>query len=609
MFSYLRTKKQFFKDCKSIDQCTGGMKAFIEHATDYRKRADENFGVRDSEVESWKETFKLLNQKLSGTTADFKIALEFIHQFRDKEIHKGDKGFARRTDVMIAVKEKTNKRNVWKKKIYIIEFKQLTNIDEYKKKKEDPVSQVIDYCKLFLANNDQVSMKPDPKGEKIQLIPVVWMFNMPKPADKEIINKLKACKDGWDLKLIFKDGDITKYWKNVPKKYDNDVFKQLKKGFPVFQLHDEVKDIWESQSLFNDRKTWDKKDIINTEDRVGSKINLRGDQNVCFRDLAERICGKGEKGIFCIIGGAGSGKSLIAVLLYKYFSDNRKNVKFYIPEIAPVRAYDGPLWKMVFARAEEHTDYSIGDVVIVDEAHNLYENVYSKIINERQGKVTIFLSDGDQSDKKTQVGKICSDEKANNYYLNSQFRCNKDDGYITFIKDILNDAIPNDKPKFPFNADCLDFDVQVIDKLDDDLLDQCKLLINSDENTYKIGRRKFEKFKPKREIITAIKHDRHSYDPEDLFVSTTDKKRYGSLFDIRGLDVVKAIVVIRENDISYNNKVTVTRSHYRQDAEQKINIYRILLTRATETCYIYCEDKALRDYLVKKKRIKVYKEN
>ena len=282
MFTYLRTKEQFFKDCDAINNCQDGMKSFIEHAIKYRKRNNPKFEVKESEVTSWGETFKLLKKCLSGTKSDFKIALEFIHQYRDKKYNTADEGFARRTDVMIAVKGKTKKRNVWKKKIYIIEFKDLEKPETI----DLAAEQVISYCKLLLANNDQVSMRPDPTGRKIQLIPVVWMFKMSKPA---MINvKLKEQADFKYiryLKFRFKGENITDFWRNVPTKYNNDVFKQLKKGFPVFHLHDEVKGIMESQNLFNERDTWDDKDIINKNDKAGRKINLHGDQNVCFRDL------------------------------------------------------------------------------------------------------------------------------------------------------------------------------------------------------------------------------------------------------------------------------------------------------------------------------------
>lgn len=601
MFTYLRTKEQFLKDCNTIGNCTHGMKAFIEHAVEYRKRADSRFGVSPDEVTSWEETFKLLEKYLSGTKADFKIALEFIHQFRDNKIHKGDIGFARRTDVMIAVKEKTKKRNIWKKKIYIIEFKQWNDIEN----SSAPADQVCDYCNLLLDNNDQVSMWPDPKGKRIQLIPVVWLYNMQKPdADDERIKILKNCTYGKHLKLFFKDESITALWKNVPKKYDNDVFKQLRKGFPVFHLHNEVKNIWNSKHLFNDFDTWDEKDIINKKNPAGRKINLHGDQNVCIRSLSDRIVNVGEKGMLSVIGGAGSGKSLVAILLYKYFHDKSVDVRFYIPEIAPVRAYNGPLWKMIFKLATENTDYSSGDVVIIDEAHNLFESLYSRIIDARKGKVTIFLSDGDQIDRNDQIGTILSSKESNNYYLNSQFRCNKDDGYITFINDILN----NEKD-FPFKADCLDFDVKVIDNLYPKLLNQCSLLINDDMPTYKVDGKVLNKFTPKNDVLLNLNRKLGKFDPADLFVNNDAKNLYGTMYDVRGLDIKKSIVIIRKNDIIYkNNKVEIISPRKRsQTIQTKINKYRILLTRATETCYIYCEDKALRDYLVNEKGIKLFK--
>lgn len=601
MFSYLRTKEQFLKDCGAIDNCTHGMKTFIDHAVEYRKRANPRFGVSPEEVVSWNETFNLLKRYLSDTKADFKIALEFIHQFRDKKYNKGDIGFARRTDVMIAVKERTKKRNVWKKKIYIIEFKDWKDT----KTISAPADQVCAYCSLLLDNNDQVSMRPDPKGIKIQLVPVVWLYNMQKPdADDERIKKLKDCTYSKHLKLLFEGENITALWKNVPKKYDNDVFKQLRKGFPVFHLHDEVKNIWKSKLLFNDCDTWDKKDIINKNNKAGRKIQLHGDQNVCIRSLTDRIVNDGEKGLFCVIGGAGSGKSLVAILLYKYFSDNNMDVRFYIPEIAPVRAYNGPLWEMVFKLATENTDYSAGDVVIIDEAHNLFESLYSRIIDTRKGKVTIFLSDGDQIDQKNQVGTILSSKESNNYYLNSQFRCNKDDGYITFINDILNNE--ND---FPFNADCLDFDVKVIDNLYPKLLNQCSLLINDDVATYEVDGKAFNKFTPKNDVLLNLNLKLGEFNPADLFVSNGTKNLYGTMYDVRGLDIKKSIVIIRKNDIIYkNNKVEIISPRKRsQTIQTKINKYRILLTRATETCYIYCEDKALRDYLVNEKGIKLFK--
>ena len=162
------------------------------------------------------------------------------------------------------------------------------------------------------------------------------------------------------------------------------------------------------------------------------------------------------------------------------------------------------------------------------------------------------------------------------------FRCNGNEGYLTWIEKVLGIS-SYDKKK---GLQLFDFDVQIIDKTslqkivsdikpDDDVLIMSELF-SSDTVTKILGRKA---------VI---------YSGENGLIKTVDETgeiNLGQSFKVRGIETGTAIVII-DDRIKYEaGKVTGP-----DDLKMK---YRILLTRGLKKCIIYAMDENLSNYLRK----------
>lgn len=254
---------------------------------------------------------------------------------------------------------------------------------------------------------------------------------------------------------------------------------------------------------------------------------------------------------------------------------------------------------------DDFIDYEvIGDsVYIMDEVHSYTKNgVLEKIDNlVNNGKLIVCLYDKKQvvDDESKEIitgleNKIEEKEDSNEvkscnkYSIWSQFRCNKNDGFLTWLdyklKNLDNECVYA-YPDTTINSS--DFDATIIDlseggELDDEIINGIKkgsiqVLAGSNVTDFK-------KYFDKNINVGKWNGSNGEVIP---FSIEGQKINVGYLKDIRGIEAEEVLVFVE--GIYNNNKL--------EAKESLINEYRILLTRGLKKCYIVCLDKGLKEYL------------
>ena len=373
---------------------------------------------------------------------------------------------------------------------------------------------------------------------------------------------------------------------------------------------------------------------------------LLDDQAVVF-DLCKKYmaqCRKDmQKRTIIIQGGPGTGKSVLAVNLLKEFLLKNNNACYCTKNSAPREAYQKLLAKsnykaMVNIKQLFRSPFGLCnltsnfyDCLIVDETHRLVKKMYGDLKGENQVKecinaslFTVFLLDEDQQITKKDIGSVEEIKKwatelgsevimNEDTVLQSQFRCNGSDQYIQLINNILQIGKPMD-----IDLKELNFDIRVFD----------------DPNELRDTLRELNKINNKARMVAGycydwnVKHNRGEYDIylENGFkakwnlendkiwaINPNSFEEVGCIHTAQGLEF-DYIGVLIGNDLRFDKtggKIITDRTKISKDdkssgirsakddvAERLIkNTYKTLLTRGQKGCFIYCEDKALVDYI------------
>ncbi|MGL5649115.1 MAG: DUF2075 domain-containing protein, partial [Clostridium sp.] len=351
----------------------------------------------------------------------------------------------------------------------------------------------------------------------------------------------------------------------------------------------------------------------------------------------------GEKIVYIIQGGPGTGKTVLAInLLVKMLNENL--LSYYVTKnAAPREVYEKKLKGRYTSKYIKNLFKGSGsfinieenelDIVLVDEAHrlmaksgmfkNLGENQIKEII--KASKVSVFFIDEKQRvtiDDIGSVEEIKKYAKENNakikeLKLESQFRCNGSDSYLNWIDDLLYDEETNIFDGFEF-----DYDIKIAE--------------NPNE-VYEIIKEK-NKLENKSRMLAGYcfdwvsKKDSSLYDIEiddfkmkwNLATSKTwaiDKEsvsEVGCIHTSQGLEFDYVGVIIGE-DIRCEDGKIITDFTKRAKTDNSLkgikklnkenpekarlladeiikNTYRTLLTRGMKGCYVYCVDENLKNY-------------
>ena len=375
---------------------------------------------------------------------------------------------------------------------------------------------------------------------------------------------------------------------------------------------------------------------------------LLDDQAVVF-DLCKKYMAQCRKDLkkrtIIIQGGPGTGKSVLAVNLLKEFITKRKglNASYCTKNSALREAYQKLLAKsdlkaQVNIKLLFRSPFGLCnlkpnfyDCLIVDETHRLVKKMYGDWAGENQVKecinaslFTVFLLDEDQQITKKDIGSVAEIKKwaeelgseiimSEDTVLESQFRCNGSDQYIQLINNILQIGEPVD-----IDLKELNFDIRVFD----------------DPNALRDTLRELNKINNKARMVAGYCYDwnvKHRRDEYDIYLEKGFKARWnlendkiwainpnsfeevgcihtaqGLEFDYIGVligndlrfDKTSGKIITDRIKISKDDKSSGIRSAKGDVAARLIkNTYKTLLTRGQKGCFIYCEDKALADYI------------
>ena len=619
MIVYNNHKRQFIDDVKN--------NSIADKILDAIRSKGLNAG-HEKEYSSWQNSMQFMRNIVDDPDIDdeIQICIEYNIPLTSK-----------RVDFIIAGADQNHNEN-----IIIVELKQW--------QKAEVVADDMHYCvKTFVANTDRIVCHPSYQAysyscflknysqsitdETINLVPCAYLHNY-QPEYRQTLSD-PIYKEWYDIAPFFIKNE-TDSFSNFIKKY---ITKKSSKGDLLYLIdHGRLKPTKALQ------------DSLVSMVKGNKEFMLLDEQAVCFDMCLKTMtqCLKDKKKRTIIIqGGPGTGKSVLAVNLLMEYIKQSLNASYVTKNSAPRQAFlklltnsdarrlinIAQLFRSPFGLSNcENNTY---DCLIVDEAHRLVKKMYGDWGGVNQimecinaSLLSIFLLDEDQAVTTKDIGSI----KEIQYWckelgskliikeetkLISQFRCNGSDAYIQFI-----DAILQRTPEtVEVNLSELNFDFKVFD---------CP-------NAMREALRAKNQINNKSRMVAGycydwnVKHHRGEWDIviEDNFTARwnleNDKvwainpdsfEEVGCIHTAQGLEFdyvgviigkdlmfnpITSLIETHREYISKDDKSSGIRTAPQSRAHQLIlNTYKTLLTRGQKGCYIYCEDKELRDYIKSK---------
>ncbi len=577
-----------------------------------------------AEYRSWQNSLGFMRNVLDDPEIpnDSEIAIEY-------QIPRTSK----RVDFIIAGADKNDKNN-----IVVIELKQWEKAEKVDDEMQHSVKaftgganrivshpsyQAYSYASFIRNSSEQI------QDEKINIVPCAYLHNFE--------NKYVSVLNDNIYKIWYEEAPF--YIKSQVRELRDFIKRHISKKSSTGELLYKIDNgrIRPSKSLQDCLVSLMKgnKEFLLIDDQIVVYDMCKKIMSQCLKDMRKRT--------IIIQGGPGTGKSVLAVNLLKNFISQGLNASYCTKNSAPRQAYLTLLAKSDLKKQVDikflfrspfnlcNTPANAYDCLIVDEAHRLVKKMYGDFQGENQVKecinaslFTVFLIDENQRITTKDIGTIeeikywanilgsrviCSEETV----LNSQFRCNGSDQYIQLINNALQigehvDIDPSE----------LNFEFRIFDN----------------PNEWRDALREKNSINNKTRMVAGycydwdVKNNRGDFDIclEDGFKAKwnleTDKiwainprsfeeigcihTAQGLEFDYVGvligkdlrLDPISGRIITDKSQISKDDKSSGIRSSDELTAELLIkNTYKTLLTRGQKGCYIYCEDKLLREYL------------
>ena len=383
------------------------------------------------------------------------------------------------------------------------------------------------------------------------------------------------------------------------------------------------------------------------------EFNMIDEQKVIYEDairMAIDTISSNEKNVYVVQGGPGTGKSVLAINLLVELT-KRNMTSFYVTKnSAPRAVFRDKLkgtFKMtyinnLFQGSGAFTEAENNEVncLIVDEAHrlnqksglfsNLGENQVKEII--KASNFSVFFIDENQKVTLKDIGTVdVIKEYAKELNagikvvdLESQFRCNGSDGYLSWLDNILG-------IRETANFDDMDFDYDF--KVFDDPNEMRRAIEEKNEinnksrivsgycwNWISEGKNKSDVYD-----ITIPEYDFgmswNLGNSQTWAIDPNSVKEAGCIHTCQGLEFDYVGVIIGD-DIRYENGQVITDYTKRAKTDQSLkginkmmkenpeeakiladqiikNTYRTLMTRGMKGCYVYCMDRELCRYFFK----------
>jgi hypothetical protein len=614
MIVYQSTKLGFLEDASN------GIEDIVRSKV--KEKLNIDIQVGSSEYNSWKNSLGDAMYKVMQTNKipdDSGIAIEYCIP-RAKN----------RIDFII-----TGEDSEGKEKVVIIELKQWTDIQKTDKdgvvltrfksgpsEEPHPSYQAWSYSALLHGFNATVY------EEKIGLEPCAYLHNhiddgvILSPFYEEYLEKAPAFCKGDKEKL---QDFIAKFVKHGEKKntlyrIDNgeirpsknlaDSLSSMLKGNNEFILIDEQKIVYETALSLT---------------KKSSSVN---------------------KNVLIVEGGPGTGKSVVAINLLVTITKLGLNTQYVTKNAAPRGVFEAKLTGS-FKKSEISNFFTgsgsfvnekenIFDALIIDEAHrlnaksgmfkNLGENQIKEIIDS--AKCSIFFIDEDQKVTWHDIGRKEEIEKwadkigakVTNLKLESQFRCNGSDGYLSWLDNALGiEETANT------TLEGINYDFKVIsspNELKDIIFNKNKINNKARLVAGYCWNWVSKKDKSLKDIVLTeydfgMKWNLAS-DGNIWIIAPESVNEVGCIHTCQGLEVDYVGVIIGDDFVIRDGKI-ITKPEKRaktdaslkgygkasrinlNDAKEKAdaiikNTYRTLMTRGMKGCYIYCVDKETEKY-------------
>ena len=488
-----------------------------------------------------------------------------------------------------------------------------------------PSYQAWSYASLLINFNEAVY-----KGD-IQLKPCAYLHNY--------------CDDN-----ILINNFYSEYIEKAPVFLRNDVLKLRNFIKKFVKTGDRGKIMYEIESG-RIKPSKNLADSLSNMLRGNQEFVMIDDQKVVY-ETAFNLAKKskyGNKHVFIVEGGPGSGKSVIAINLLVQLINQGLVTQYVSKNAAPRGVYCKKLLgdhgkieisnlftgSGSFISAKEN----VFDALVIDEAHRLNEksglfgNLGDNQIKEliKASKFTVFFIDENQKvtlkdiGEKEEIRKWAKLEKANVYEgkLSSQFRCNGSDGYLAWLDNALQIKETANK-----TLEGIDFDFRIISspkKLRDLIFEKNK--INNKSRIVAgycwdwVSKKNFD--------LYDIEFPEHNFrmkwnlatEGNLWIISPTSVNEIGCIHTCQGLELDYVGVIVGNDLIVRNNKVisdpgkraktdASLKGYKKLMGEDKINTkervdkiikntYRTLMTRGMKGCYVYFVDKETENYFKK----------
>lgn len=387
-------------------------------------------------------------------------------------------------------------------------------------------------------------------------------------------------------------------------------------------------------------------DTLSNELTNNKVFTLLDKQEICYQNIIRTIKDNentDRKQVFIVRGGAGTGKSVIAIKVLNEFIQNKK-LAFYVTKNSAVRnVYSKKLsgkenahLKTLFLstiKISRDRPKGLYECLVIDEAHRLPKRSKSgnillgqDLIKEiiESTKCSVFFIDEKQQvdirdyatiEQITMTAKelgaqVYDDE---NLRLSAQFRCSGNDDYIKTVESILY----NEEVKVEKN---LDYEVKIFDDIHE-WHKAIKEQIDQTHNSRMLAGDVFDWVSKDDSTLYDITIDGLSlqWNKDTTFTADPSQKyRVGHIDTVQGLEFDYIGVIIGEDLIfnSLTNRVETdytkhpdNAGHFRRhgrrapldsDLEQIDmiirNTYNVLLKRGMKGIYIFCMDKRLSEY-------------
>lgn len=480
-----------------------------------------------------------------------------------------------------------------------------------------PSQQAYSYAKLIENFNEDV------RNENVHLVPCAFLHNY-----KEIYRN-NICNERYEEAIndapIFlqEDGDklqdfLAKY---VSKPSNKKLFEIVEYGKlkPSKSLQDSIGQIMNGNTEF---------EMID-EQQVAYATVLKLVENTIVND---------QKHTIIVKGGPGTGKSVIAINLLAKIINNNYSCIYVTKNSAPRSAFATSLvggkhtvgylrglfkGSGCFYNAPSNTY----DCILCDEAHRLNEksglfsnkgeNQIKEIINS--SKISVFFIDEDQIISTKDIGRISEIKKwakelgsvvhfNESLELKSQFRCNGSDGYLAFLDNLLG---IRQTANYSFD---IDYDLRIFDDPNEMREALRKTNINNKSRMIAGYCYPWYSQKNKNNFDIFLKNGfkaQWNFTTDRFAIDEESFEQVGCIHSTQGLEFEYVGIIIGKDLRFENNKVITDRTQRaKSDAtikglngNEKLgdriirNTYKTLLSRGQKGCFVYCEDKALSDYL------------